>query len=426
MKHLQRALAGLTVLALVFSLMCSFFALAEEDTQDVSFRDVLPVSVAVREAAGASDSIVRYPEFISDDPAFAAALESVNQAIREKAHIDEYLQLLIAIQEGATGLQMDYQMGMGSYYAANEGPKIYGRYVSILFSAEGRMLSGRPSQVYYPMTFDLLTGNEITFEKVFSDSDGARAFIEKTLEEEVEPTLSTYLENNQLFPVPFDRFWLDSFGHVNFYYENSQLSFLSGRSGGVSFRYSELSDYLDLTDDGVVPQLSYLSVQSSKSFEQRGQDVLQYLAGGSLVFDGEGGIFLSEEVSMALEDRPAAADSGYYPGGAYFEVEAPLYRGTLILTDESEETVTGMLSSRCDLYDLQTGKTTLQDAIRFLGREPDTQMQMDEGMAEAYLVCPGTAAVYRLSGYDGPMRLFTLYADEAGVVQYLKLALENK
>ena len=132
---------------------------------------------------------------------------------------------------------------------------------------------------------------------------------------------------------------------------------------------------------------------------------------------------LKGELGMSVERLtdyyPQAADSEYYPGGACFEVETAALRGTLILTDENEETVTGILSHRVDFFGIFTGKTTLAEAEVLIGQEPATRLDLDEAAAEIYRVCPGTAAIYKL---DGDM--FTLYADENGIVQYIKLALE--
>lgn len=373
---------------------------------------------------GEAVSYVRYPLFVSDDDALAPALEKANRLIQKKARIPEYLQLLSTVQQqtGGTGLQMDYQWSALTSWKEGEGPQIYDWYVSILFSAKGKMLSGRPSQVYYPMTIDLRTGEEVPFDRLFTNPEGAKAFMETVLEEEVEPSLSTYLENSQLFPVPFDRYWLDNFGRVNLYYENSQLSFLSGYSGAVSFRYSELDDWLDKTDDGLIAHFSYGTLFSNQSLEQRREGAWGFLQ-NAMLLPAARGLSLQNEVDTALDTFRPAADSGYYPGGAYYELEDAAYRGTLLLTDEAEEKVTGLLSSRVDLYDIETGKTALSDAIVFLGREPDASLALDETAANMYLVCPGTAAVYRLNAYDGAPLTFTLYADANGIVQYLKLSL---
>ena len=258
----------------------------------------------------------------------------------------------------------------------------------------------------------------VAFEDLFTDPEGAKAFIENYLEEDVEPTLSTYLENNQLFPVPYDRFFLDGNGNLILYYENSQLSFLSGDSGAVSFRYSELWDWLDTSPDGV--PLSVLSIPEEYLGGMTMKEQMDEFCMGVYPlwgFNMEGELGMSVE---ALTDLyPQAADSEYYPGGACFEVETAALRGTLILTDENEETITGVLSHRVDYFGIFTGKITLLEAEALIGQEPMARLALDESAAEIYRVCPGTAVIYKLNGY-----MFALYADENGLVQYIKLALE--
>ena len=135
------------------------------------------------------------------------------------------------------------------------------------------------------------------------------------------------------------------------------------------------------------------------------------------------GFNMEVELGMSVEALtdyyPQAADSEYYPGGACFEVETAALRGTLILTDENEETVTGVLSHRVDYFGIFTGKTTLSEAEAMIGQEPAMRLDLDEAAAEIYRVCPGTAVIYKLN-----RDVLTLYADENGIVQYIKLALE--
>ena len=367
---------------------------------------------------------VMVPAFSSSDESLVPALERINQAILEKARIPEYLQLLSALTPGGAGLRMDCSVTLCAS-AENGQRTVTDRYASILFSAEGKMLSGRPSQVYYPMTFDLLTGEEVTFDQMFSDPDGAKAFIEEYLEEKVEPELSTYLENSQLFPVPYDRFWLDGLGNMILYWENSQLSFLSGYSGSVAFRRSELAPWLDLTENGVIPHLSYDRYALGQSVEKQAENLWYMLQTGRLIWAAS--IGTGSHLSVSGRNLRVTTDSGYYPGGAYLEVEEPRYRGTLILTDDSEDYVIGLLSGNADLFQIHTGETGLADAIAFLGREPDAQIPMDDAAAEMYRVCPGTAAVYHLEPWlDGPAHVFTLFSDENGTVQYVSLILDQE
>ena len=370
---------------------------------------------------GPSGSSVCYPVLIAtENPAAQAMAAKINGTIQENAHIPAYLQLLPAIQEGGTGLFMDYDMSCPYTWADETDEKLVcSPYVSILFSARGKMLTGRPSQVYYPMTLNIKTGEPVAFEELFTDPDGAKAFIEAYLEEEAEPILSTYLENNQLFPVPYDRFFLDGCGNLILCYENSQLSFLSGDSGAVAFRYSELWDWLDTSPEGIPMAVLTSPEQYAERPAPIAEQMDEFCMGAHPLygFGMEGELGMSVEVLTDL--YPQAADSEYYPDGACFEVETAVLRGTLILTDEAEERVTGILSNRADYFGIFTGKTALKDAEALMEREPSARLSVDETFAEMYRVCPGTMDVYSMDGY-----LFTLYADVNGVVQYIGMDLQ--
>lgn len=389
-----------------------------------------------REENGPAGSAVEYPEFTSGNPARAEWIAAVNQTILDAAHIPEYLQLLSTLQPGGTGLTVSY--ASSNLSRLNEqGEQGGARYVSLLFSAAGKMLRGRPGQVYYPLTLDLDTGKAVNFDALFKDPDGAKAWIEAYLEAEVEPALSTYLENNQLFPVPYDRFFLDGWGNLTLVYESDQLSFLSGVSGAVSFRYSELWEYLDTSPDGIPMQA--LQALPGSSFPSAAQYIPQpegwtfpqllktYLDKGKL--PGFPPLLIPDlETPMedVLEKLHAASDSGCYADGVYYEVEEPVLRGAYLLTDQDETCLTGILTSRLDCFGIETGKTALSQAIARLGHEPAALLPMDEAAAEMYLVCPGTVALYTFTDLIGRPFQFSLYADEAGTVQYIGLKLAEK
>lgn len=418
MKHENTRRICIILLLFVFSFSFIGMAAAEDNGFDaLPAWDALPVYVMTRTAEGTSNSFVHYPQLITEDSGYQAAVDHINQAIQEGANIPAYLQLLSTITDGSTGLRMDYEIG--ALYAGGDRLQLGNPYLSILFSAEGKMLRGRPSQVYYPMTFDLRTGESVSFDELFTDPNAAKERIEALLETDVEPTLSTYLENNQLFPVPYDRFFLDGFGHLILVYEQSQLSFLSGYSGSVSFRYSELIPPLAFSSKELE---GYFDPVRTASEETRLAFARQMMH--SLPVATYRAISLGDDLAQVLSDFRSTTDSGYYPGGAYYEVEDANYRGTLILTDETEKTVTGLLTGRTDLVGIHTGKTTLTEAEAFLNQEPSLRLEINAALAEPYRVCPGTADVYQLESSDGIARVFTLYADEDGIVQYLKLATE--
>ena len=180
-----------TALALALLLFCfpAFSGLAESPADPL-----MDCFWEKKTENGPAGSFVSYPVLIGGESSEAQALaEKINGYMLETAQIPAYLQLLSTLQAGGTGLTMDYDMS-NSYVLDETGEKLKcAPYVSLVFSAKGKMLLGRPSQVYYPMTLNLKTGEPVAFEDLFIDPEGAKAFIENYLEEEVEPTLSTYL-----------------------------------------------------------------------------------------------------------------------------------------------------------------------------------------------------------------------------------------
>jgi len=376
---------------------------------------------------------ISYTLLEAQKDAYAPAVSKINQTILDVAHIPEYENLLSAVQPGGTGLI--FRESRMVYWADRLFTEGKG-YISLLLEAEGKMLQGRPSHRYYPFVFNVETGNRVTFDEVFADPEGAKAYIESYLTNVIEPQLSTYLENNQLFPVPYENFGFSHSGHIIFYYPNDQLSFLSGTSGAVAFRYSELWDYLDTSENGVAMQmlkgspydLQYTPALSGEklihalSRKPEALPALDYIAPK-----------LGLPMEAILANYDISVDSGFYPGGAYFETETPALLGTYLITDENETYVSGLLTSRIDMYGIETGKTTLEEARNLLGT-PAAEMDFPEAAAQMYLVCPGRMLAYSYTpdspihcgetGKDANAVSLTLYADESGIVQYVKLSLE--
>lgn len=376
---------------------------------------------------------ISYTLLEAQNAAYATAVSKINQTILDTARIPEYEILLSSVQPGGAGMILKESRMI--YWADRLFTEGKG-YISLLMEVEGKMLQGRPSHRYYPMVFNVETGDRVTFDELFTDPDGAKAYIEKYLTDVIEPQLSTYLENNQLFPVPYENFGFSHTGHLIFYYPNDQLSFLSGKSGAVAFRYSELWDYLDTSINGVAMQMlqsgrtsrQYVQNRSSNEFINALADDPKSLPGLENIAPD-----LGTSMEAVYANYDISVDSGYYPGGAYYETETPELLGTYLITDPDESYITGILSRRADMFGIETGKTTLTEAKRLLNITFDG-VAMDSSTAEQFLVCPGTAVGYYFTPRS-PIRLgstgeksayvsLTLYADENGIVQFIKLSIE--
>lgn len=368
----------------------------------------------IREGAG--NSRVCYPVLTAN----SISADRINRQIMEEARIEQYLMLLGSLSGNGTGLKMDCEVNAGQ------------RYLSVLLTAEGKMLSGPPGKAYYPMVFDMETGSRVQLEELFTDPEQAIAMMETILSEDIQPKLSSYLENSELFPLPSERFLITE-NQLIFYYEKNRLSFLSGAPGAVAFRFSELWDVLKKTDDSVLRDLTKEEAYEafwSSSFDRA---ALQETLCGKGVIAGIEGLSLGEDLDTVLKTYSSTTDSGYYPGGECYEVEDARLRGAWILTDEEGDQVTGILSGWVDSAGIETGKTTLAHAAELLG-EPQSRMSLDPDTAETYLVCPGTVLKYDTivrarQPETGEETLipaeYLLFGDEAGIVQYIQLSLKQ-
>lgn len=374
---------------------------------------------------------VVYYQLETDDPSLNAAVKQINQAILDTSYIPEYRNLLRTVASGGTGMTIDTQVNASAgLYTTGKG------YLALLTEAKGKMLQGPPSHAYYPMVFDVEHGEQVSFDDLFDDPQGARAYIETYLSQVVEPQLSTYLENHQLFPVPYDNFGFSTCGHLIFYYPHDQLSFLSGTSGAIAFRYSELWNYLDTSENSIALQMASSGIiQHQYDSDRNPGEVQAIVQEYPLSMPGLGNILPSLGTIMEYVEKSHAltTDSGYYPGGAYFETETPELLGAYLITDTNESYLSGILTSRVDMFGIETGKTSLTEAKRLLGM-PMAELPFTEETARMYLTCPGVAAVYTFES-DHPIHKgetgltttrvsLTLYADESGIVQYIKLSLE--
>lgn len=407
MKHKYLRIAMLT--AVLAAAMLAIFCAQADDTD-------ARCPYAVFTVEGSEDSFVSYPLLTEN----SLAADSINRQIMAEAHIEEYIALLGRVSGGGTGLKVTC--------GAVCGDTVF----SVVVTAEGKMLSGPPAKVFYPMTFDRVTGERLSFEALFNDPERAKEIIESVIEDEIEPYLSDYLGNSSLFPVPYDRYALDGQGHITFYYEKDQLSFLSDDPGAIAFRYSELWDVLNTS-----PEAPCMDVQQDGFADQYAPtrragfilaDTLKTDSGNGFL-SGISAIRIGQPLEEVLESLRSTTDSGYYPGGAYYETEASALRGTLLLTDGDETAVTGLLTSQLDCFGIETGKTTLKEAAEMLG-EPVSVTEMDDDTAERCLVCAGQAAVWTVTlpspdkGTQCPGS-YTLYADAEGIVRYIRLACER-
>ncbi len=349
------------------------------------------------EAAGAGESLVAYPLFTGTGGAL-----QINTDLFASARVGEYLAMLSTLSGRGTGLTVDY-----SIFPEMPGDLPARGVVSVVMSARGKMLEGRPSQVWYPLVYRLEDGSRLTAEDLYSDPVEAGNVIEAYLEENVEEGLSDYLENRELYPVPMDSFALCERGVV-YYYSHDALCFLSGYSGEVLIPYRAL--------EGVLREDSPASVFIPEG-EERARKVFSCLEEGRLW-----GVpaALGEDLDGVLARLRCPFDASWWPGGACWETEDARMRGILLISMEGSGTVDAVLARGWDLCGLVCGETD-STLWRFILGEPDETGNIGPGDPLEAVLGTGGYDIYRRGG-----KLMLLHAGDDGRLESIMIANSQK
>ncbi len=384
------SLRNLCALAALLLLLPAVPALATE-----------PGNPAVREVATViGTSAVRYPQL--EGLADKAVQERINNVIVEGAKVAQRMVTLATLKSGGTGLQVNYEAYLN------------GDVFSAVVSAVGIMENGRAGQEYATFNFRLSTGEPLALDQLFADTGGAVNYMEETLTATYLDELGSYVENASVTPLPRDSFALDADG-ITFYYPREQFSLVSGYCGAAQFYYSELLPYLDQSPQGLPATLGMLP--ETLTDVQVKAAVTQAAKAGALPSIP---VKLGDPMPDVIAAYRLLREPDQYPGGRYCQMEAPLFRQVLVLTDALTggfdiSTVTGLLSYRADLYGIRAGETTQARWRTILG-DPSSSVSFDEQLAASYGLPAGTGDYY---DFDAAQLL--LYADANGVLYAVRL-----
>ncbi len=332
----------------------------------------------------------------------ATVQDTVNKAIYDAAQIGNRLSTLNSLSKDGWGLTVTYK------------DSLVNGILSVAVSAYGEMANGRMGQNYTTVNYNLTTGQPITAADLFSDLEGAFSLMEQKLEDEVRPQLSGYLENDTLTPIPRDNFFLTP-DSITFYYPQDQFSMLSGYSGACSFAFYELKDYLKVSDGSVLLTLGtdeFLQITADTAAR-----VGETVTAGKLPGIGAQ---IGDSLIERLDEYRLLVDPDYYPGGRFFETEAPELRLVWLLTDALTEDydhsqVLGLRADRINLYGIQTGITTIDQWRAALG-QPQSSAAVDEATAGDYRLSSGTSDYYTYG--ENKLRL---HANDEGVLESVQL-----
>ena len=358
-------------------------AIAQEETSPEN------ITVQVVETV-IGDHYIRYPQLVG--MADEAVQQAINDRIVEQAKISQRMVTLATLTPGGTGLDVDTQSYLG------------GGIFSAMISAKGVMENGRSGHEYTALCVELATGEPVTLDELFSDPESAVSMMETTLETTYLDELSSYLTNSNLTPLPTDSFTLDADG-ITFYYPYRQFAMLSEYSGAVQFTYDELAAYLRTDPEGLPARLQVLPANRTDAEIQ--QAVKQAVSDGVLPHIP---VALGDEMTDVVALYRLLREPDQYPGGRYYQLEAPMFREVLVLSDAiasgyEHSKVLGLQTRRTNLFGIQTGVTFRPEWLSILG-EPDTTVAFDENLAYSYGYPAGTADYYQYGNYR-----LQLYAD---------------
>lgn len=286
-----------TILFLLpFLLFLSFSALGEEN----AFR------LESLMTEGSEGSFVICPVLTGGDEMIC---ERVNEQIRELGSIDSFLSLLSGITPGSTGLKVNWESNCSRDLSC---PRV----LSLVIRAEGKMPKGRPGICFFPMTFDLASGERVLFSDLCTDEEAARQSTDLLCEEKIAPEISDYMRSSLITPVPCDNFYLDGRGSIVFYYPADQFSFVSGAPGAAALSIRDIGG-IDSSENSFCAK-AMVPGKADPAFSLLGTDL--------------------EETLSSLR---APYDSEWFPGGEEWYVEEALFRGTGIVSTNGS-TVTGL------------------------------------------------------------------------------------
>ena len=295
----------------------------------------------------------------------AMICDTVNALIRDTAMLARYENTLSGIS-GGSGLRVTFTAN-----TAPDGscPEV----LSILIRADGRQPQGRPGTVFYTVNVDLESGEELSFSALCADETAAEDFLAEYAEAVGESTISDYMENRELLPVPVDSWVLDGCGHVVILYEKNAFSFLSGQPGSFAFSPDEAGGAFDLSQTGVLARAE----SPDKVFLP-------------LTLPGE-------DAQTVLEEYKSPLDSFYFDGTEMYLTEEPLLRGAYLITDESGETVKAVLMTGLFPSGLTAGKTD-RNELAGLSGEREAGESITETVENACTamdgMCKGIKCVY--------------------------------
>lgn len=346
------------------------------------------------------NSSVMYPEItgMQDE----AVQQRVNDAILQAGKIENRLNRMAVLMSAPVSLTVTYSATLTEDV------------LSVALLSSGALETERQTQEWAAVNIDLRTGQEITFDDLFTDADEARTRMEDAIADEILPDMSAHLAASELLPLP-EVFSLTAYG-LTLHYPIRRFETLSERAGTITFLWSELADVLDLSEDGI---LNRLGVDEQMTLADDAREALtQALSGGA--FPGIPAA-LGDPVQALVTTYQLLNDPDLAGDQRIIALEDGAFRKVYLLTDNltrtlENSTVQCIRADRLMLLGLVTGRTTQAQWRQALG-EPTRTASVSSDAAELRRLCAGQTDYYAWWNHW----TLCLHADEDGVLQTVML-----
>lgn len=345
-----------------------------------------------------SHLVVLYPQFESE--------EELNE--EEQAAADAQVAAMKALMDIRFQPAEAQQAARRAGAQIGQSAVVYqdGRIASMALIWQGTQADDSDGSRVFTLTMDLETGEEVTFDQLFSDPDAAASAMEAIISEEILDSMNSYIEVAELLPMPRDCFAFDEWG-LTVYYQGDKYRNFDGTSGSVYFAWHELEAYIG--EESPVYELSRPQSADAQAIEQAvGEGSFGAVSDLAL-----GQTLRSVEENQGLEDPDFTTMAKVYPvkGPRGWAVEIPKYAETA----DEDTPVSAIRASCIGLHGLMTGRTTREEVLALLG-EPDQEVAYDEDEAFDALLVPGQSLMYTLAGH-----VLEVHLDEEGVLACLIL-----
>lgn len=283
------------------------------------------------------------------------------------------------------------------------------RVASFVISAEGKMPNGRQGQTNTALSYDLLTGQRVKPEELFTDAEAAQLWLEEEALRTLGEEISDYEDSSALLPLPMNAFSLDAHG-ITYWYAPEQFRTIGGSAGACRFDYAEIQHLLLSEPDSLPAQVGMVLPNLSPN-EQR-EAVYAAMEAGKLE---QLPVTLGDPMTELVEAYGLTRTPDEFPGGRYFVMEHPLFRSILLISDAMEadydhSVLQGIQLRRGALGGLVVGQATQPEVLALLG-DPDETILITDNMAYDYNLTTGECILYHRSE-----RTLRFYFDDSSVL----------